>query len=209
MRTTPLSPRPAPGSARTRPASPVRLGLFGGTFDPPHIGHILAASDACEQLSLDTVVFVPNAVQPLKAAHRTASAADRLEMVRLACQGDARFAVDSIEVERGGLSFTVDTLRAYRERHPVAALFLLVGEDAAATLPSWREPAAILEIAELVVLARGDAVGGSVGRRLDTRRIDISATEIRERVRAGRSIHGFVADDVARYIEHHRLYTAG
>ena len=136
MRMMPSLQRPAPGFARIRPAKPVRLGLFGGTFDPPHIGHILVASDAFERLSLDRLVFVPNAVQPLKAGRPTAGAADRLEMVRLVCQGDARFDVDAIEVDRGGLSFTVDTLRAYRERHPDAALFLLVGEDAARTLPS-------------------------------------------------------------------------
>jgi nicotinate-nucleotide adenylyltransferase len=88
-------------------------------------------------------------------------------------------------------------------------LFLLVGEDAARTLPSWREPAAILELAELIVLTRGDEAYGSSGRRLHTRRIDISATEIRDRIGAGRSIHGFVADSVAQYIEIHRLYTTG
>jgi nicotinate-nucleotide adenylyltransferase len=186
----------------------VRIGLFGGTFDPPHLGHLLAASDAFEQLTLDRLVFIPNAAQPLKTGRRTASAADRLEMVRLACQGDARFEVDAIEVDRGGLSFTVDTLRAYRDRHPDAALFLLVGEDAARTLPSWREPAAILDLAELIVLTRGDDGGGPSGRRLHTRRVDVSATEIRERVAAGRSIHGFVMDGVARYIESHRLYTS-
>lgn len=187
----------------------MRLGLFGGTFDPPHIGHLLVASDACEQLGLDRLVFIPNAVQPLKRGRRPASPADRLAMVRLTCQGDARLAIDSIEVDRGGLSFTVDTLRAYRERHPDAALFLLVGEDAAQTLPSWREPAVILELAELVVMTRGEERGGPTGRRLHTRRVDISATEIRDRVRAGRSIRGWVRDEVAQYIEQHRLYTAG
>jgi nicotinate-nucleotide adenylyltransferase len=187
----------------------VRLGLFGGTFDPPHIGHLVVASDAFEQLSLDRLVFIPNAVQPLKTGRPAASAADRLAMVRLTCQGDARFDVDAIEVDRGGLSFTVDTLRAYRQRHPGAALFLLVGGDAAATLPSWREPSAILELAELVVLTRGDGADGSSGRRLHTRRIDISATEVRDRVRAGRSIRGFVTEGVAKYIEEHGLYTTG
>ena len=188
----------------------MRLGLFGGTFDPPHAGHLIVASDACDALQLDRLVFIPNSVQPLKTGRLAASAADRLEMVRLTCQGDARFDVDAIEVDRGGLSFTVDTLRAYRERHPEAALFLLVGEDAAQTLPSWRETAAILELAELVVLTRGDG-GGSIassGRRLHTRRVDISATEIRDRVRAGRSIRGFVTDDVARYIAQRGLYSA-
>jgi nicotinate-nucleotide adenylyltransferase len=189
----------------------VRLGLFGGTFDPPHVGHLLVASDAFETLALDRLVFIPNAMQPLKAGSGSASAADRLEMVRLTCQGDARFDVDAIEVDRGGLSFTVETLRDYRGRHPDAALFLLVGEDAARTLPSWREPAVIPELAELIVLTRGEegTTGPTPGRRLQTRRVDISATEIRSRVRDGRSIRGWVRDEVARYIELHRLYTAG
>ena len=187
----------------------MRLGLFGGTFDPPHIGHLLVASDACDQLGLDRLVFIPNSVQPLKGGPSSATPADRLEMVRLTCQGDARFTVDAIEVDRGGLSFTIDTLRVYRDRHPGAALFLLVGEDAARTLPSWREPAAILELAEVVVMTRGEAGEASTNRRLPTRRIDISATEVRDRVRAGRSIRGFVTDAVAKYIEAHRLYTTG
>jgi nicotinate-nucleotide adenylyltransferase len=186
----------------------VRLGLFGGTFDPPHVGHLLAASDAFEALALDRILFVPNAVQPLKSAAPSATAADRLEMVRRLCQDDARFGVDPIEVERGGLSFTVDTVRVLRERHPGAALFLLVGADAAESLPAWRETSSVLEMAQLIVLARGASAPGTpeTGRRLATRQIDVSSTEVRARVRAGLSIRGFVPDGVAAYIVERGLY---
>jgi nicotinate-nucleotide adenylyltransferase len=186
----------------------VRIGIFGGTFDPPHLGHWLAAVDAAEALALDEVVWVPAAQQPLKAGSSSADAAHRLAMARLMVQGEGRFRVDAVELERGGLSFTVDTLRAYRERYPDAALFLLLGSDAAATLPKWREPEVIRALAEIVVLTRGgEAVELPSGvRAVPTRRVDLSATEIRERVAAGRSIRGFVPDAVAAYIAAHGLY---
>jgi nicotinate-nucleotide adenylyltransferase len=187
----------------------VRLGLFGGTFDPPHVGHLLAASDAFEALALDRLTFIPNAVQPLKAGQSggiVAPAPDRLEMVRRLCQGDARFSCDSIEVDRGGLSFTIDTLRAYRGQFPDAALFLLIGEDVVGSLPSWREAEAVRELAELVVLTRGAAPGSGPERRITARRVDVSSTEIRARVRAGLSLTGFVPERVAAYITERGLY---
>lgn len=186
----------------------MRIGIFGGTFDPPHLGHWLAAVDAAEALALDEVVWVPAAQQPLKAGVSSADAVHRLAMARLAVQGDGRFRVDALELERGGVSFMVDTLRVYRERHPDAALFLLLGSDSAATLPKWREPEVIRVLAEVVVLTRGgEAVELPTGvRALSTRRVDLSATEIRERVAAGRSIRGFVPDAVAAYIATYGLY---
>ena len=162
----------------------MRIGLFGGTFDPPHVGHLLAASDAYEALNLDRVVWVPAAGQPLKSAI-VASPADRLAMVERLIDGDPRFAVDPIEIERGGLSFTVDTLRALHERWKAdssVALVLLLGADAAATLPQWREPEAVASLAEIVVLRRGESGGpggpdGAVmGSAIDTRRVDVSST---------------------------------
>lgn len=185
----------------------VRVALFGGTFDPPHIGHLLAASDAFEGLSLDRLVFVPNHRQPLKAEESSAPAPDRLEMVRRLCQGDTRFAVDAAEVDRGGLSFTVDTLREYRTRFPEAALFLLIGDDVVPTLPSWREAVEVSRLAEVVVMTRGDSVAKAwTGQRVASRRIDVSSTEIRERVRGGKPLTGFVPDAVAVYIAERRLY---
>ena len=186
----------------------MKLGLFGGTFDPPHLGHFLAAVDAADALALDQLVWVPAAVQPLKEDAASAASAHRLEMTRLAAGADPRFSVEALEVERGGLSFTIDTLRAFRERHPGAALFLLLGADAAASLPKWRDPEGIRAMAEVFVLTRG---GGGLllpagVQTLATRRVDISATEIRARLRAGRSIRGFVPDAVDAYIAAHGLY---
>jgi len=188
----------------------MRIGILGGTFDPPHIGHLLAATDELDAPAPDRRIFIRAAEQPLKHSVTTSSAADRLAMTKRLAGGDPRFAVDSLEIDRGGLSFMVETLRALRARwdDPTLALFLLIGADVVATLPKWREPEAIAGLAEIVVLGRSGAecsVGG-VGRMLERRRVDVSSTEIRARVRAGRSIRGFVPDAVAEYITAARLY---
>jgi nicotinate-nucleotide adenylyltransferase len=134
-------------------------------------------------------------------------------MVRAMVEGDERFAVDPVEIERGGLSYTVETLRVLRQRwsgDKQLALFLLMGADAVATLPKWREPEAVAALAEIVVLTRsaGSAApaGHLSGRAVGTRRVDVSSTEIRARVRAAKSIHGFVSDRVAEYIAGAGLY---
>jgi nicotinate-nucleotide adenylyltransferase len=196
----------------------VRIGIFGGTFDPPHTGHLIVASDAAEALELDQLWFIPNARQPLKG-DGAASAADRLEMVRLLAGSDPRFGVDSVEIDRAGPSYTVETLAVFASRYPDARRYLLIGADAAATFAEWREPRRILALAELAILQRDggrgdpserDAVGRNdllAGARwLPTRRIDISSTEIRERIRDGKSIRGFVPDAVAEYIAAAGLY---
>ncbi|HUF64547.1 MAG TPA: nicotinate (nicotinamide) nucleotide adenylyltransferase [Gemmatimonadaceae bacterium] len=194
-----------------------RIGVLGGTFDPPHVGHLLAAGDAAERLQLERILWVPAWQQPLKAAPTAAPSEHRLRMVELTIAGDPRHALEPMEVERGGLSYTVDTLQALGERHPAAELFLLLGEDAWRTFQSWREPARILELATVAVLMRdsevqssgaADAGGGpdSPPVTLPTRRIDVSATEIRNRLRAGLSIRGFVVESVERYIAEHELY---
>ena len=198
----------------------MRLGIFGGTFDPPHVGHLLAASDVFEHLALDRLVFVPAAVQPLKATRTTASGEHRLAMVRLTTGNDIRLGVDSVELDREGLSYTVDTLREFARQFPSAELFFLVGADVLSTFAQWRDPHTVLELATLVVMTRRAEDGtqeldNTIGldaelarrmTRVATRRFDVSSTEIRERVRAGRSIHGFVTDAVAEYIGSHGLY---
>ena len=191
----------------------MRIGLLGGSFDPPHNGHLLIASDAYDALSLDRVVFVPAAVQPLKAGLTIASAAQRLAMVQLLVARDPRFDVSTMEIDRGGLSYTVDTLTALSGLWPNAQLFWLVGADVIQSFAKWREPERIAELATLVVLRRaGDGAGPDLGslpgapRLLESRRIDISSTEIRERVKSGKSIRGFVPESVAAYIAVHRLY---
>ena len=190
----------------------MRIGMLGGSFDPPHVGHLLIAVDACEGLELDRLVFIPAAIQPLKVGQAGASAVDRLEMVRRLVGDDPRFAVDAIEAERSGLSFSVDTVSAYAERYPDAERFFLVGADVVESFGLWREPDRIARLAQVVVVRRGDdsevcAAAASHGfRQLETRRIAVSSTEIRARIRAGQSIHGFVPPAVADYIAAKGLY---
>lgn len=194
----------------------MRLGVLGGTFDPPHVGHLLVANDAADALHLDRLLFVPAAIQPLKVRSASAPPADRLAMVRLLAGDDTRFAADPIEIERDGLSFTVDTLAAMAEREPDAERFFLVGADVLATLPRWREPKRVQRLARLVVLERAgfatEPVNSAAGALapdvifLPTRRVDVSSTEIRGRVAAGRSLRGFVPEPVADYIATHGLY---
>lgn len=191
----------------------MRLGIFGGSFDPPHVGHLLAASDAFELLELDQLLFIPAAVQPFKLHEVQASAAQRLRMLELMIADDPRFAADPVEIDRKGLSFTIDTLDALAARAPGTRRFLLIGEDLVGEIATWRDARRIAELAEVIVLARTSGGGGDGGgqkavplTRIATRRIEISSTEIRARVLAGKSIHGFVTDAVAGFIEAAGLY---
>ncbi|HEY4305673.1 MAG TPA: nicotinate-nucleotide adenylyltransferase [Gemmatimonadaceae bacterium] len=189
----------------------MRIGLLGGSFDPPHTGHLLAASDAFDALSLDRVVLIPTGTQPLKAGHQVTAAEHRFAMTKQLVGDDARFTVDPIEIERGGLSYTVDTLAALADRWPGAELFWLVGTDVTATFAKWREPARIGELATVVVLQRtGEdpnlASLPATTRVLKTRRIDVSSTEVRQRISEGKSIRGFVPEAVAEFIAAERLY---
>jgi len=180
----------------------------------------MAAIDAMEALSLDRLQVVPAQVQPLKSGVRTDSA-HRLAMTEHCFGGLPRVEVDPIEIERGGLSFTVDTVEVYRRQWPSAELHLLVGEDAVAGFARWREPERLLSMVRLVVLSRTiqessnqPAAGASAidqwmpgpPLRLATRRVDVSSTEIRARVNEGKTIRGFVPDSVARYIASTGLY---
>lgn len=199
----------------------MRVGILGGSFDPPHIGHLLIAQDAIEALSLDRLLVVPAAQQPLKAVHPT-SAVHRLEMSRRCFEGIPGIEVDPIEIERGGLSYMVDTAEAVFGRWPDAVRFLLIGSDVVSSLPRWHNVNRLLQLVHIVVLTRenqlsAEASGAdSVTRSqafqypveyLKTRRVDISSTEVRTRVRSGRSIRGFVPDEVATYIAANRLYS--
>jgi nicotinate-nucleotide adenylyltransferase len=200
----------------------VRLGIFGGSFDPPHVGHLLVAVDALERLELDRVMFVPAATQPLKAGAMPAPAADRMAMVRLLCGDDPRFAADPIEIERDGLSYTVETLATIRRREGDAELFFLVGADIARTFARWREPLRVLQLAQMVVLRRSaeaspgadeewlphgaDRSPSRAPIELESRMVDVSSTEVRARLRERKSIHGFVPDAIAAYIARTGLY---
>jgi len=186
--------------------------VFGGSFDPPQVGHLLGASDAAEQLALDRVLWVPAAAQPLKHGRRPAPAELRVAMVRALVGDDARFEVERVEIDRGGLSYTVDTLATLAERCPERELVLLAGADVLGTFARWREPHRVRHLSTLVVLTRGDAaeVGpdfpGGPPIVLPTRRVDVSSTEVRARLAAGRSIRGFVPEGVAEIIRSAGLY---
>jgi nicotinate-nucleotide adenylyltransferase len=186
----------------------VRLGVLGGTFDPPHVGHLLAASDAYEALQLDRLLFVPAAAHVFKGQSVGATPQQRLDMLALLVGDDARFGIDAIEIERAGLSYTVDTLTDLARRYPDAERYFLIGEDLVDQMRTWRSPERIAELAEIVVLSRGDGpqTGKSSFRRVGTRRIDVSSTEIRDRARSGLSLHGFVPDAIAEYIRDAGLY---
>ena len=171
------------------------------------------ASDACDALRLDRLIFVPAATQPFKVnAPPIASARDRLEMVRLAVADDANYTIDDTEIDRKGLSFTVDTLEQLSRKNPGAKLFLLLGEDALAGIDGWRNPERIRELATLAVMRRSGSERSPVARIADdvttvsARCVDVSSTEIRERLRAGKSIKGFVPESVEEFIEARGLY---
>jgi nicotinate-nucleotide adenylyltransferase len=191
----------------------VRIGVFGGTFDPPHVGHLLLAADASEALRLDTVIFIPAGAQPFKIDNPpAASGVDRLEMLRLAVAGVPNYAVDDAEIGREGLSYTVDTLEYLAGRYAGAELYFLVGEDALAGFRQWRNPERILELATLALMMRSGAPDIGDWRRaeglvrLSTRHVDVSSTEIRARLREKKSIRGFVPESVERFIEARGLY---
>jgi nicotinate-nucleotide adenylyltransferase len=187
-----------------------RIGIFGGTFDPPHHGHLIAAADAFHALELDRLLLVPASVPPHKPATGRTSAALRLEMLRAAVAGDRRFEVDDLELRREGPSYTVDTLRELTQRFEGCELFLLIGADMARDLHTWREPAEIARLARLTVLARaGDQpqpAGGLAALSVPVTRVDISATEVRRRVAAGEPVRYLVPDAVKQIIEREGLY---
>lgn len=188
------------------------VGLLGGSFDPVHHGHLLVAQAVLEGLGLETVRFVPAREQPFKRGRHGATAEQRAAMVALAIADEPRFALERAELDRPAPSYTVDTLRALKAREPGLELVLLVGADAAGELSSWREAAEIPRLARVATFARPGAPAPEapgIWRTVAVPAIDISATEVRERVRAGKPIRWFVPDAVARYVVAEGLYLDG
>ncbi len=196
----------------------LRLGLFGGTFDPPHFGHLVVAQDVAERLSLDGLLFLVAGLPPHKRGEVLSPPSLRVEMARAAVAGNPLFNVSEVELDREGPTYTVDTLRHFRVVHPDAELFFLLGADQLAEFHEWQEPEGIAALVTLVVVGR-DGVGpdqlppvalGSGGElnfiSLDVTRVDISSSEVRARVREGLSIEYLVPEEVRRIIETHRLY---
>jgi nicotinate-nucleotide adenylyltransferase len=185
------------------------IGLFGGSFDPVHHGHLIAAQVARDRLGLEQLRFVPAREQPFKQGRHGTSAEHRAAMLSLAVSGTAGFAVERAELERPGPSYTVDTLEELRRREPGTDLLLLLGADAAAEMSAWHQAHRLPQLATVVVFARpGAAVPASplISATIEVPAIDISATGVRDRVRRSLSVRYWVPDAVAEYISRHRLY---
>lgn len=184
-------------------------GVLGGSFDPVHHGHLIAADRAAEALGLDRVLFVPCSRQPLKPHAPVASAGHRCAMLRLAVAPQPKFVLETWEAEREGPSYTVETLRELRRRWPGERLVLLLGGDAALSLPRWRAPEEVARLAEIAVLTRPgvpEVRSALVKHLVATPAIEISASDIRARCLTGKSIRYLVPDTVANYIERNGLY---
>lgn len=187
----------------------MKLGVFGGTFDPPHLGHLIAAQELYRQLGLDRLLLVPAAVPPHKLDREITAGDVRMAMLRAAIAGDARFQASPMELNRDGPSYTVDTLRTLREDHPDAELFLAMGADQVAELDSWREPDAIATLATIVAFARSGQAVPEVRwtvRHVEVPTLEISSTEIRRRVGVGEPITHWVLPAVEAIIADEGLY---
>jgi len=193
--------------------SAVRLGVFGGTFDPPHLGHLIVAHDAADELSLDRVLLVLSARPPHRNSADVTPAGLRFAMLEGATDGDPVLEASDLELSRPGPSYTVDTLAELRRRHPDGEIVLLLGVDQWRQFPSWKDPLGIARLASVAVMAReGDSPSdlelGIPWRRCPVTRVDISATAVRERVARGRSIRHLVPEPVRQTIEQNSLYAA-
>ena len=195
----------------------LRVGLLGGTFDPPHYGHLALAEAAREALELERVIFLPNGQPPHKPTGEVSPAEHRYVMTELACAAHPRFTVSRAEMDRPGLSYSLDTVRSVqRELGPEAQLYFIVGMDALLELPLWHEPDALLAEAHVVVAERPgsetdlEAALGAERAAQVTRiampALELSASDLRERVRAGRSLWYLTPEPVAAYIAKHGLY---
>ena len=187
-----------------------RVGIFGGSFDPPHMGHVSVAREVLEALALDELVWVPAFCSPHKLEAKQTAPIIRLDMVREATLAEPRFLVDDCEIVRKGLSYTVDTLREIKEGAggESSEILLIMGADQYAFFDRWREPQSIRELAKIVVLDREGRTGvEEVGvLRVPVKRVDISSTEVRARIACGDSVRGWVPDGVALIIEREGLY---
>jgi nicotinate-nucleotide adenylyltransferase len=182
-----------------------KIGIFGGTFDPIHHGHLILARDALEQLGLDRVIFIPAAISPHKLAFVAAAPQTRVEMLRAAIEGEPRFCLDTMELERPAPSYTVDTVEALRRRESAARIVCLIGQDNVAQLSTWHRFADLAKMVEFAVL---DRTGSKTDHPYPAihRHLDISATAIRNRVARGQSIRYLVPPAVERIIQERQIY---
>ena len=204
------APRPARGSGQRDRR---RVGVFGGTFDPPHVGHLAVAQEVVDALQLDRLLWVPAAVPPHKADRRITQSSLRRRLVAAAIEDDPRFELCDLELKRGGKSYTVDTLREIRARHPGWSLSLVMGTDLFAGFPRWKEPRAIMELAELVVICRPGADPPGEAERKGARTVrvtplDVSSSLVRDRVGRNLAVTDMVTPRVLAIIEEEGLYGA-
>jgi nicotinate-nucleotide adenylyltransferase len=197
----------------------VRLGILGGTFNPPHLAHLVCAQEAYRELGLERILWVPARIPPHKTIESEPGPEHRLELCRLAVAGDDRFIVSDMELRRDGPSFTVDTLGVLKKRAPQDELVLILGGDIAAGLPEWNSPERVLELATVAIARRRGTTRGAVEQALSRLRggdraqffamprIGISSTMLRRRIAAGQPIRYFVPDQVEAYIQRHGLYS--
>ncbi|HUB87660.1 MAG TPA: nicotinate-nucleotide adenylyltransferase [Verrucomicrobiae bacterium] len=189
----------------------MKLGIYGGSFDPVHLGHLLVAQAAVEELGLDKLFFIPAAQSPFKPDSKPAPAAVRLRLLRLALAGKTNCEIDEQEIRRGGVSYTIDTLRDYAKKFPGVELFYLIGTDHVAKLKDWREPDELAKLAEFVVIPRPGETPAHFpppfrGRMLKGFPLAVSSLEIRARLKAGRPIEPLVPAAVAEAIRAVKIY---
>ncbi len=188
-----------------------RIGIYGGSFNPVHLGHLLIAQAALQELGLDHLFFIPAAQSPFKPEARLAPAPERLRLLRLALAGEAKYSIDEQEIVRGGVSYSIDTVRAYRTRYPEAELWYVIGGDHAALLPKWRQAAELAVLARFAVVPRPGQPAAALpapfeGKPLRGWPLDISASGIRERVQARLPIRWLVPRAVEEAIHNNGLY---
>ncbi len=190
-----------------------KLGIFGGTFNPPHMAHLMAAEGVRDQLKLDKVLFVPAAIPPHKQKENIVPVKHRLEMVRLAIRGNRYFEISDVELHRKGPSYTIDTVREMRRSYPDDELLFIMGIDLLTEFDTWKEPDMILEECRLVAMNRPGFDLAVIDKDLLMRvelvnvpSVDISSTNIRRRVKSGRSIRYLVTQDVEEYIHRNSIY---
>jgi len=183
----------------------MKIGLYGGTFDPIHHGHVILAREVREQLELDRVIFLPNIVSPHKLDRIPTAPEIRLEMVRAAVADEPGLEVDDLELRREPPSFTIDTVRHYHSAFPKAELFYFIGADNLAALRTWKEIDSLKAMVRFVVFSR-EVLDDASGFPVITRRVDISSTEVRTRVASGRSIRYLVPERVREIIAREKLY---
>jgi nicotinate-nucleotide adenylyltransferase len=188
-----------------------RIGLYGGSFDPVHLGHLLVAQAACEEAGLDRLFFIPAAQSPFKPDSVLTPAPERLRLLRLALAGKTNCEIDDQEIRRGGVSYTIDTVRDYARRFPNVELFCLIGADHVPSLGKWREAAELARLAQFMVIPRPGEPEPALappfrGRALKGFPLGVSASQIRARVKAGLPVDQLVPPAVAEAIRNYRLY---